>query len=156
MMKYRQLTKEQFESLHHEFAQFLATQKIDVEEWKEIKTNNPELAEEELNIFSDLVWEDVLNKVNYLEHFSKNSINLFKISENHMSRIVVQVSKEINLLEKEGYAWLLKNPKEEAIEYFQGKKNYVSERNTEIFDLIEKGSHISKGELYEYFNRLIS
>jgi hypothetical protein len=31
-MKYRKLTKEQFESLHEEFAQFLATQKIDVDE----------------------------------------------------------------------------------------------------------------------------
>lgn len=155
-MKYRQLTKEQFESLHHEFAQFLATQKIDVNEWKEIKANKPELAEEELNLFSDLVWEDVLNKVNYLEHFSATSVNLFKTEKENISRIVVQVNKDIDLLTQEGYEWLLKNPNDEAVDYFTGTKRYSTERNPEIFDLIEKGSQISRGELFEYFSRLTS
>ena len=155
-MKYRQLTKEQFESLDHEFAQFLATQKIDVNEWKTIKETKPELAEEELNLFSDMVWEDVLSKVNYLEHYSKNSLNLFKAHKDSLTRIVIQINQEIDLLTQEGYEWLLKNPKDDSIEYFQGEKPYASERNPELFDLIEKGSQISKGELFEYFNRLIS
>ena len=59
-MKYRQLTKEQFESLHKEFAQFLATQSIDVKEWNEIKKGKPNLAIQEMNIFSDIVWALVL------------------------------------------------------------------------------------------------
>lgn len=155
-MKYRQLTKEQLESLHQEFAQFLATQKIDVKEWNHIKTDKPELAEEELNIFSDMVWEDVLNKVSYLEHFSKESVNLFKCDKTNISRIVIQVSKEIDLLTEDGYKWLLQNPQDDAIEYLKGSKAYTSERNIELFDLIEKGSQISKGELYEYFSRLTS
>lgn len=155
-MKYRQLTKEQFESLHQEFAQFLATQKIDVNEWNTIKETKPDLAEEELNLFSDLVWDDVLNKVNYLEHFSKKSVNLFKTEEKKVSRIVVQVNREIDLLSQEGYEWLLKNPKDETVDYFKGEKKYVQERNKELFDLIEKGSQISRGELFEYFSRLTS
>ena len=69
---------------------------------------------------------------------------------------MVQVNKEIDLLSQEGYEWLLKNPNDDAVEYFQGTKNYTSERNPEIFDLIEKGSQISRGELFEYFSRLIS
>ena len=36
-MKYSRLTKEQFEELHQEFINFLATQSITAEEWKEIK-----------------------------------------------------------------------------------------------------------------------
>ena len=155
-MKYRQLTKEQFESLHHEFAQFLATQKIDKNEWKTIKENQPQVAEEELNLFSDLVWEEVLNKVLYLEHFSKHSINLFKTEKDQMHRIVVQVNKEVDLFAQNDYEWLLKNPNDESIEYLTGKKSYTTERNSEIFDLIEKGSQISKGELFEYFSRLTS
>ena len=96
-MKYRQLTKEQFESLHKEFAQFLATQKIDVQEWDQIKKERPELAEEELNLFSDMVWEDVLTKVDYLEHFSKDSVNLFKCDLDVMKRIVINVHRDIDL-----------------------------------------------------------
>ena len=72
-MKYRQLTKEQFESLHKEFASFLATQSIDVKEWNKIKKEKPNVAEDEMNVFSDVIWDDVLSKTNYIEHFSETS-----------------------------------------------------------------------------------
>ena len=61
-MKYRRLTKEQFEELHQEFINFLATQSITGEEWTKIKAEQPKVAEEEMDIFSDLVWEGVLGK----------------------------------------------------------------------------------------------
>ncbi|NVK51380.1 MAG: hypothetical protein HWD85_00485 [Flavobacteriaceae bacterium] len=155
-MKYRQLTKEQFESLHEEFARFLASQSIDVKEWNQLKKEKPQVAEEELNVFSDVVWDDVLTRTKHLEHFSKQSINLFKCDEKEMHRIFVKVNKDIDLLEKEGYEWLLKNTTNEAVELFTGTKSYSGERNVELFDLIEKGSTISKGELFEYFKKLIS
>jgi len=155
-MKYRQLTKEQFESLHEEFALFLASQSIDVKEWNQLKKEKPQVAEDEMNVFSDVVWDDVLTKTAYLEHFSKQSINLFKCDESEIQRIFVKINKDINLFEQEGFEWLLSNPTDDVVEYFNGTKEYTSERNSEVFDLIEKGSSISKGELYEYFNRLIS
>ncbi len=156
-MKYRQLTKEQFEELHLEFAKFLATQQIDAEEWKEMKAKNPDLAEDEMNLFSDVVWDDVLSKINYLEHFSENTINLFRCDAEEIHRIVVKVDKEgINLMEsKDDYQWFVNNSKDDAIEYFKGQKPYLKERNSEIFDLIEKGSAIAKGELYEAVFKLI-
>lgn len=155
-MKYRTLTKEQFESLDKEFAQFLATQKIDKDQWNKIKSNNPDLVEEELNLFSDMVWEDVLSKVNYLEHISKSSMNLFKINDQSMDRIVVQIHKNIDLFKEEDYKWLLNNPNDDTIEYFKGTKEYQKEKNIEIFNLIEKGSQISRGELFNFFNALTS
>ena len=155
-MKYRQLTKEQFESLHKEFAQFLATQSIDVKEWQDIKTNKPKVAEEEMNIFSDLVWDDVLTKVNYVEHFSKTSANLFKCEDDQILRIAIKVNWDINLLEQKGFEWLMQNPMDNSVEIFKGSKPYNVERNLEIFDLIEKGSSISKGEIYDYINSLVS
>ena len=59
-MKYTLLTKEQFENLHHEFAVFLASQQIDSKEWIKIKTEKPAVALEEMQLFSEVVWEDVL------------------------------------------------------------------------------------------------
>lgn len=153
-MKYRQLTKEQFESLHEEFAQFLASQEIDVEEWTKIKAQNPDLVEEELNLFSDMVWEDVLNKVEYLDHFSTQTINLFKCEKDAISRIVIQTTQQLDFREKEEYQWLLKNPKDNSLNYYTGTKKYDNERNLEIFKLIEQGAQISKGELFDFFNRL--
>ena len=155
-MKYRQLTKEQFEGLHEEFARFLASQSIDAKEWKQLKEEKPHVAEDEMNVFSDVVWDDVLTRTEYLEHFSPKVVNLFKCDEKEMHRIVIKIDKDINVLEQEGFEWLMKNPNDEKIEFFTGTKNYTNERNPEIFDLIEKGSAISKGELFEYFNKLVS
>ncbi|MGO1729983.1 MAG: DUF6495 family protein, partial [Flavobacteriaceae bacterium] len=73
-MKYERLTREQFEEMHQEFINFLATQQITVDEWEQIKKDQPGIVEQELDVFSDLVWEGVLNKVNYLEHFSPQQL----------------------------------------------------------------------------------
>jgi len=157
MMKYTQLTKEQFKELHQEFALFLATQKIDEAEWEKIKAKNPTIADDELNIFSDLVWEKVLQTTSYLEHFSTDSLNLFKCNAEDIQRIVVKINKDgIDLLDKKDFNWFLDNSIDESIEYFKGQKPYMKERNLEIFDLIQKGSVISKGDLFNAVFEIIS
>ena len=148
-MKYRQLTKEQFEELHVEFARFLASQKIDAKEWKELKSKKPELAEEEMNVFSDVVWEQVLDNANFVEHFSKQSINLFKTQKTLVERILIKTDNpSIDFQTKEGISWLMNNASDKSLSYFYAHKNYAKNRNLEIFDLIEKGAVISKGDLY--------
>jgi len=155
-MKYRQLTKEQFFELHEEFSKFLATQQIDVKEWETIKLSKPEVAEEELNIFSDLVWEGVLTKVDYLEHISNQHINLFKCNSKEIIRIYIKWNDENkSFLNAADYSWFQKNPLDDRIEYFIAVKKYSKDRNVEIFDLIEKGSEISKGELFNATSSLI-
>ncbi len=156
-MKYRQLSKEQFEALHKEFAQFLASQQIDVEEWVSIKKNKPEVADEELNLFSDVVWDDALTKTNYLEHFSKTNINLFKCEEKVISRIVVQINKkDFDFFNSVDYNWFIDNTNDPSIQFLKGVKKYTKERNLELFDLVEKGSVISDGKLYESLFQLIA
>lgn len=157
MMKYRQLSNEQFEELHKEFAQFLASQQIDVKEWSEIKKNQPKVADEELNLFSDLVWDDALTKTKYLEHFSKTNINLFKCELKQISRIVVQVSKpKFDFFNEKDYQWFIDNTNSDLIQFLKGSKIYTKERNLELFDLVEKGSVISNGKLFENLQILIS
>ncbi|UMB61060.1 DUF6495 family protein [Lutibacter sp. A80] len=155
-MKYRQLTKEQLLELHEEFAKFLATQQIDVKEWETIKANKPEVADEELNIFSDLVWEDVLSKTKYLEHISKNDINLFKCSSKEIIRIYIKLNDTSkSFLDKNDFDWFLKNPVNDSVDYFKASKKYTEERNLELFKLIEMGSVISKGDLFKAISQLI-
>jgi hypothetical protein len=155
-MKYRQLTKEQFIELHKEFAEFLATQQIDAKAWHKIKEEKPSMAEEELNIFSDVVWEDVLSKTEYLEHISENHINLFQCNSEEIIRIYVKLKdKNKSFLDSADFQWFLKNPLNEYFEYFKAEKKYTKPRNSELFELIEMGSQISKGELFTAINQLI-
>ena len=83
-------------------------------------------------------------------------MNLFKIHQQSMERIVVKIGKNIDLFREEDYHWLLNNSNNESIEYFKGTKKYQKDKKIEIFNLIEKGCQISKGELFDYFNKLIS
>ena len=155
-MKYKRLTKEQFEALHQEFSNFLATQSIDKAEWDSIKAHKPEVAEQELDVFSDLIWEGVLTNAQYLEHFSKNHIFLFHCQEKLIQSIVLKsLNPEINFMEKEGLQWLSDNLFTDAVEIHLGKKEYEQERNTAIFDLITQGAILSDGQLYLQINGII-
>ena len=155
-MKYKRLTKEQFEELHQEFSNFLATQSIDKAEWDKIKIEKPEVAEQELDVFSDLIWEGVLKSANYLEHFSKNYIFLFHCQEKLIQSIVLKaLVPDVDFLQKEGLQWLSDNLFTDTVEIHLGKKEYEQERNTAIFDLISQGAILSDGQLYLQINGII-
>lgn len=155
-MKYTRLTKEQFEELHPEFINFLATQSIDKVEWDKIKTEKPEVVEQELDVFSDLIWEGVLSRANYLEHFSKNHIFLFQCFETYVESIILKsLVPETDFLTKEGLQWLSDNMFTETIEMKTGRKEFTEERNTSIFGLIQQGAFLSDGQLYQQINSII-
>lgn len=155
-MKYKRLTKEQFEALHQEFSNFLATQSIDKLEWDKIKVETPEVAEQELDVFSDLIWEGVLQNANFLEHFSKNHIFLFNCQEKLIQSIVLKsVVPEIDFMQKDGLQWLSDNIFTDNVEIHMGKKDYEQERNAAIFDLISQGAILSDGQLFLQINGII-
>ena len=155
-MKYRRLTKEQFEELHKEFINFLASQSITADEWIKLKLEKPELASSEMDVFSDLVWEGVLSKAKYLENISSKHIYLFQVLNNSISLIGVKINIDlIDLTTEEGFSWLRENLMSENVEIFNSKKEFSENIKLNVFKLIEQGASITKGELFKYFNKLI-
>lgn len=155
-MKYTRLTKEQLEELHQEFIKFLATQSITAEEWKDIKTNKPEVAEQELDVFSDLVWEGVLTKAEYLENISPQHMYLFHLADTQIELIGLKLTNNaIDLTTREGFSWLRDNLMDAAVELFQAKKEYSDDKQLDKFALIQQGSVITKGDLFKYFDTLV-
>ncbi|MEM9144273.1 MAG: DUF6495 family protein [Bacteroidota bacterium] len=156
-MKYTRLTKQQLEELHPEFINFLATQSISAAEWKTLKREKPQAAEEELDVFSDLIWEGVLAKVGYLENVSAQHMHLFLCTEKEMRLISVKVlNPEIDLTTKMGFAWFKKNWQSDFVEYLTAAKAYGSDKNLDKFNLIQQGAVITKGELYRWFDEIIN
>lgn len=155
-MEYTRLTKEQFEELHPEFVNFLATQSIDKAEWDTLKSEQPEVAEQELDVFSDLIWEGVLSRAVFLEHFSKNHIFLFHCFEKHVDSIILKsLVPDTDFFTKDGLEWLSDNMFTENIEMKIGKKDFTAERNVSIFELIQQGAFLSDGQLYQQINSII-
>lgn len=155
-MKYTRLTKEQLEELNKEFSTFLATQSIDKAEWDKIKEEKPEVAEQELDVFSDLIWEGVLSKAQYLEHFSKNHIFLFQVFDSYVQSIVLKsLVDDVDFLTKDGLQWLSDNMFTDTIEMKVGKKMFSDDRNISVFQLIQQGAFLSDGQLFKQINSII-
>jgi hypothetical protein len=155
-MKYTRLSKEQFESLHNEFINFLASQQITKNEWDDIKQNKPEIVEQELDIFSDLIWEGVLKQCRYIEHLSKNQMHLFFCDDDQMRLIGIKINNNtIDITTKEGYNWLRNNLMHDSVDFVQADKSYSDDANSDKFKLIQQGGVITKGALFQYFDALI-
>lgn len=155
-MKYTRLTKEQLEELHPEFINFLATQTIDKKEWDDLKTNKPEIALQEIDVFSDLIWDKAITNVRFIDHFSKNHIFLFKCHDELLESLIVQTSNEdVDFFTTEGLEWLGNNLFTDEVTIQTGKKVVTDNRNEEVFKIIQNGGIISKGELYIKLTALI-
>jgi len=155
-MRYSRLSKEQFEELHQEFINFLATQSITSKEWATIKEKQPKVAEEELDIFSDLVWEKVLQTAKYLEHLSPNQMHLFELGIDKMSLIAIKVDQpDIDITSPEGYQWLQEHLDDEKVVFMSASKSYGEDPNLDKFKLIQQGAAITKGNLFQWFARFV-
>ena len=155
-MKYARLTKEQFEELHKEFINFLATQSITAQEWTELKNTKSDAVDQELDIFSDLIWEGVLNNVEFIEHISPRQLMLFRVSQTHMDLIGIKIENpDIDITNDYGYKWLQQNIHDDSVDLYTSTKAIKDDRNKDLFLLIQQGGHITKGELFTYFSDLL-
>ncbi len=150
-MIYSRLTKEQLEELHPEFTRFLASQSIDKNEWEALKINKPEIAEQEIDVFSDYIWDEVLSKATFAENVSENALFLFEFLTNEMKAIIIKTTNQtVDFQTAEGIQWIFKNIHSDEIELTQGTKKYTQNRNVEIFNLIQQGAVLSKGKMYKH------
>jgi hypothetical protein len=154
-MKYQRLSKEQLEEFQQEFINFLATQSITADEWSTIKKQQPDVAEEELDVFSDLIWEGVLKKLDYVEHVSSNQLHLFYFSATVIKLISVKTNV-VDLATADGFKWLFENINNEALSFFTANKNYSLDKHKDKFQLIQQGAVVSDGELYKTLAKIIS
>ena len=155
-MEYSRLSSEQFNELNQEFATFLAANSLDKKEWDQIKTQNPSQAEEILDRFSDLVWNDVLDKNLFIEHLNPQHLFLFECLENHMQLILIKTQDQtVDFTRPSGLQWIQDHFHSDSISLFQSQKKY-SQRKHDIYDLIQKGGQLSNGSLFKSISSFLS
>ncbi|NNJ56082.1 MAG: hypothetical protein HKP14_08115 [Bacteroidia bacterium] len=133
-MKYKRLPKEELNNLEKEFIEFLVINGISAEDWIKIKDEEHETAEDLIDQFSDVVWEGVLRKTNYLVKLENQIAYYFKCDPDDIHLIRVT---EVN---------------GKAIQEVASKK-YIKVRETEIFEMIENGCEISDSNSYEMLSQ---
>ena len=154
-MTYRRLTKQQFEALHEDFGHFLASQSIDADQWAQMKETSPNLVERQLDAFSDLVWEEVLRKATFLDHFSEDGLFSFHAGQKSLRLIGVRATSAVDLSNSDGWAWLEVNWQDDQVNFYHAQKAYATNRSTELFSLIERGAVVSDGTYFWALEKIL-
>ena len=156
-MKYSRLSREQFESLHQEFALFLAAQSIDKTQWNQIKSDNLSLTDELMDLFSDMVWNQSLDKITYLENRSDYHLFLFKCENARIDLILIRVEKDCpSLMDKDYKQWLAKNLSDPRVDIFESSRTFQETLKEEKFKLMNQGAKVSDGETFEGLKSFLS
>jgi hypothetical protein len=155
-MKYARLSKEQFESLHEEFALFLATQSIDKKQWDQIKTENLTLTDELVDLFSNVVWDQSLDKITYLENRSDHHLFLFKCLDKRIDLILIQLESNCpSLSEKDYKRWLGEHLTDPQVSIFESNRIFNEDFKKEKFKLMEQGALVTDGATFEDLKKFL-
>lgn len=149
-IKYKRLTHEQLESLEKEFVDFLVINGIVSDDWARMKCDEPEKAERMINLFSDVVFEGILRKTDFIEWRSKTEVRAFHCLKEKIVLVGLQGEDDpnVNFLDQE----FIRNTgktKNHEIKAYTTEKPYSKNREEEIFEMLENGCVITDGKLYK-------
>jgi hypothetical protein len=149
-MKYKRLSNEELQELEPEFVNFLASNQVTAPEWLELKASNLERVEELIEVFSDMVFENVLKKIKYVEHVTRQDWMVFHCKEEGLHMIGIQLSDEsgLDLTDPDFFEHWNEAPDSIGITMYSKEQNYSEEREKVIFQLLESGCSIADEKLF--------
>ncbi len=156
MPKYRSLTFDELQSMEKDFVEYLVLNGITADEWQKILTEEKEKADKITSLFSDVVFEKILRKVDYILVQNKKEVLAFHCKATSMKMIGLTASKvpEADLTNADFIQHTLQNPSA-GFEIINGEKPYTKQRELEIFDLTKKGGLISDGKMYAALSKAL-
>ena len=154
MTKYRRLSASELADLESQFVQFLVANTVTAADWVNIKQREPQHAIQLIDIFSDMVFENSLNKVEYLKFKAANDIKVFKCSKDKiiLLGISVEADSPVDFSDEVDLPKLLLN--HEGLSVYRAEKKYKGDRLREIFEMMEGGALISDGSLFAILEKI--
>ncbi len=155
-MKYKRLTIEELTALEKEFISFLASMQITGQDWEKLKKEELEKAEELIAIFSDMVYDKVLKKIKFLEYRDSKTLNVFNCSEDKiiLAGLRVKEHSPLDLTDPEIFIkWNENNTS--SVNVFKTEKNYIKEREEEVFELLQNGCLITDDNLFNLLSAMV-
>lgn len=153
-MKYRRLSNNELQDLEKDFVKFLAANTIAADDWIKLKENNPLKVEELIGIYSDIVFDKTLAKIEYLEFKTPYDVKTFHCQADKMVLMGMAVAPESGVdftkdVPPSEMMATLKNSEQE-IQIYTAEKAYNADKKQELFSMLENGCLISKdGYLYK-------
>jgi len=160
-MKYRRLSNEELKELEKDFVKFLASTHVTADDWVKLKKTDQNKVEELIGIYSDIVYDKALTKLEYLEFKTPNDIKTFHCQADKMVLMGIAVSPNAGVdftkdLTPQEMMEILKKSSQE-IKIYTAEKGYNDNREQELFQMMESGCLISKdGYLFKTLAQLKS
>ena len=143
--KYRQLTQDELQLLEKDFIDFLVVNGITADEWVQIKASDSEKVEKFVVLFSDVVFEKMMRKTEYLMKKMGDVLLCFHFAEKEATLLLVQ-----NLRSDKPVTELAPSDLElKEANISRQIKSYQKPRELEIFELITGGAEVSDGKIYK-------
>ena len=153
-MKYKYLTHEELQILENELLQFLIVNGIDGQEWEKMNKTKPEKAIEIVGVFSDLVWQRSLEKVQFGEKVQNNQILVFAFQQNQIEMLALSYKNSNPQLDTfEDFIQLL-SAEPAQMEIQHQSKAYKTSREEEIFFMMNNGLLLSDHSRYDFLLKL--
>ena len=155
-MKYKRLTTEELQALEKEFVNYLSAAQITAGDWEKMKKNELQKAEELIDVFSDMVYENVMNKIKYLEYRDEKSLNIFHFTDEGVLMVGLRVKENssINLLENDVLNQWNKNGND-LVNVIKSEKKYDKEKGLEVFELLQNGCLITDDRLFNLLKGMV-
>jgi cag pathogenicity island protein 24 len=155
-MKYKRLSTEELTALEPEFINFLASNSIPADDWVALKETNMERVDELIDLFSDMVFDNIVTKVKYVEHLSARDLMIFHCKDESLHMVGIQLSDEcgIDLTDDDFFEVWQANEDIRGIQVYQKEKKYNGERNADVFQLIQSGCVITDEKLFNTILKL--
>jgi len=145
-MKYRRLRPDELEDVQLEFVRFLATQGIPTEEWERLKTEAPKRVDALLDQFSEIVFDNVLKEVQYLEHRRSDDLKVFRCGKQKMELMGLRIAgeSELDFTRNQDAKEMIRllAASDARLQLYAAEKKYGKARELELFELLESGARI--------------
>lgn len=153
-MKYKRLESAELKELEKEFIHFLSAAQITGADWEKMKVAEMEKAEELIEVFSDLVYEKVMGKIEYLEYRDNKSLNIFHFTNDKIVLMGLRVKENQSLdLMADNVFEQWNQSSMNAVNLVKTEKGYLKERGLEVFELLQTGCFITDGSLFNLLKK---
>ncbi len=150
---YRELTLDELKLFEQEFKEFLAVNGIDADLWKQMKTDDQNKVNQLISSFSDVIYNSVLLKLEYIEFATQNDIKYFYYGKEKAELIGLQ-SNEVSFTNPEEMIKAIEE-KKVSIKSYKTSKAYTKKREEELFDMIKNGCQPSDGKMFKLLSSVV-
>lgn len=148
-MKYRALSFTELQELEKEFVDYLIVNGITANDWVKMKEQEVAKSNQIIELFSDVVFEGVMRKVQFLDMVTAKSIKSFQCLGEKIVLVGLDADKDSLIDFTSQSLATIQEQNVDQLSVYTSEKNYSSDREQELFEMTQGGAVISDGTYFK-------